>query len=185
MIENSTALLLYLSYTTNMGEVLHMTPRRLYEFRKSVCNHQFPESYISEVLTKMGCICVRPRIELPCIVKDKNGRLYDGNTYSKMFFTHEMAEKYGYEYNRIMGRLELGQSINRALFKHILKSRRAWIVYDHVVLDSVWSYEPIEITMTAEKVKQIREMIARANPFEHTEISRVYYSRQACSEEEH
>jgi hypothetical protein len=68
------------------------------------------------------------------------------------------------DYTSVMRSADMNRSMNRPLFKHLLKSKRAWIVKDNMILDSVWSYEPIELNFTSERVTQVRGMLASSVP---------------------
>lgn len=164
MIGTSTEMLLYFSYQDSTKDILKMTHKRVKSLRYSLSRRLVCEETMCDYLTKLGCRCIRPRVTLPCIVKDKNGRLFDEYTFVKLFFTHELADKYGVDYNNTMNIAKNNRSINRPLFRHLLKSKRAWIILDKMTIDSVWSYEPIELTITSDKVIQINGMLARSLP---------------------
>ena len=177
MIGTSHELLLYMSYDSDIVSVLKLTPSRLRLLRHKLSQHKVSEEYIISALVRMGCRCIRPRVVLPCIVQDKNGRRYDEYTFVKMFFSREIADRYQVDYEKTMRVAESHNSINRPLFKHILKSRRAWIVLDNMVLDSVWSFEPIELNYTKERVTQVRNMLATSVPFSDNPRDILTYRR--------
>lgn len=164
MVGNSHEMLLYLLYDEGVRDELKLTPERTRTLRSRISQHNISEEYITETLIRLGCRCIRPQVILPCIVKDKNGRLYDEYTFTQIFFTREIADKYHANYELEMAQSRQNKSISRPLFKHVLRSRRAWIVQDNFILDSVWSYEPIEITFHREKVIQVRNMLANSLP---------------------
>ena len=164
MIGTSREILLYLSYFDDIKKVLALTPERLRLLRSRLSKNDVSEDYIIDMLTRVGCRCIRPKVILPCIVKDHNGRLFDEYSFVKMFFTPEIAKRYNVDYRCTIAKADMNQSIDRAIFKHVLKKRRAWIVLDNMVLDSVWSYEPIEINFTRDKVIQVRNMLATSVP---------------------
>lgn len=177
MIGTSHEMLLYLLHDDSAIEQLKLTTTRMNMLRHRLANHSVSEDYIIEALEKLGCRCIRPRVILPCIVQDKNGRMFDEYTFVKMFFTHELADRYHANYRDVMRIAVKNQSMNRPLFKHLLKSRRAWIVLDNMVLDSVWSYEPIELTFDADKVKQIRNMLVSSVPVSENARDILTYRR--------
>ena len=177
MVGTSYEMLLIMTYIGDAKERLGLTYKRIVALRHRISEHNLTEEYLEKVLTKLGCRCIRPRVELPCIVQDKNGRQFDEYTYVQMFFTPELAAKYGADYNRIMGRARIHQSINRPLFKHLLKSRRAWIVLDSMTFDSWWSYEPVELTMTEYQIIQVRNMLASHLPYQIGPYGQLVYDR--------
>lgn len=177
MIGTSYEMMLYLSYDKDVQKELKRTNLRMNLLRHRLSEHRVPEELLADMLTRLGCRCIRPRVILPCIVKDKNGRLYDEHTFVKLFFTQEFADKHHADYSAIMGIATKNHSIKRHLFKHLLLSRRAWIVLDNMMLDSVWSYEPIELDMTADKVKQVRNMLVSSVPVEEDYYKILTYQR--------
>lgn len=179
MIGTSYEMMLYLLYDSDIVSQLRLTRDRVVLFRHELSRRNIPEKKLADTLTKLGCRCIRPSLTLPCMVKDKNGRLFDECTFVKMFLTRKLADRYGYNYDAILRVAEQEQSINRVLFKHLLKSRRAWIVLDKMVLDSVWSYEPIELTMTREKVIQVRSMLATSYLSLQKPQEMAHYKRKA------
>ena len=178
MILTSHEMLLYLSYNDGVAETLHLTPSRLRLLRHRISRRNVSEEYIIDSLQRLGCRCIRPRVVLPCIVQDKNGRKFDEYSFVKFFLTRELAEKYNADYDATIATVNRNNSINRPLFKHLLKSRRAWIILDNYVLDSVWSYEPIELTITGEKIKQMRSMLAGSVPFSDNPRDILTYRRE-------
>lgn len=177
MVGTSYEMLLITTYIGDAKERLGLTWKRIVALRHRIQEHNLTEEYLIETLTKLGCRCIRPRVELPCIVQDKNGRQFDEYTYVKMFFTPELAEKYHVDYRIVMAKARMHQSINRPLFKHLLKSRRAWIVLDSLTLDSIWSYEPIEMTMTEWQIIQVRNMLASHLPVQIGPYGQLLYNR--------
>lgn len=172
-------MLLYLSYLEGFREQLHITPQRLRSLRHRLSQHTLNEEYVIEMLTKLGCELVRPRVMLPCIVQDKNGRKYDEYTYVKLFFTPELAAKYNADYAAIIREANEHHSINRPLFKHLLHSRRAWIILDNMLLDSVWAYDPFELTYSKDKIVQIRSMLRGTIPTSDNPLDILTYHRPA------
>lgn len=156
-----------------------MTRERLVLLRHRLSQHNVTEEYLRETLTRLGCRCIRPQVTLPCIVSDKNGRLFDEYSFVKMFLTKELTDKYNADYDSTISTANQNKSINRPLFKHLLKSRRAWIVLDKMTIDSVWSYEPIELEMTGDKVMQVRNMLASSIPMSNNSADLISYKRQA------
>ena len=132
---------------------------------------------VADYLTRFGCKLIRPRVELPCIVQDKNGRKYDEYTFVKIFFTPEIAERYHVDYRKTLSKAEQNQSINRPLFKHILKKRRAWIVLDSMILDAVWAYDPFGLLFGDDKITQIRSMLSDHVPMEGNTSDILTYAR--------
>lgn len=179
MVLTSHEMLLYLSYQEGFKKRFNLTQVRLNLLRHRLSTHNLNEELVSDFLMRLGCKLVRPRVELPCIVKDKNGRLFDEYTFVKMFFTPELAERYHADYRRTLAIAEQNKSINRPLFKHILKKRRAWIVLDSMVIDSVWAYDPFGLLFTEEKLKQIRSMLDKSVPTEGNRLDILTYSRPA------
>ena len=159
MVGTSYEMLYYLSHDSDIISMLRLSPPRVGLLRRRLVSHSLQKEVVEEMLTKVGCKCLRPSFDLPCMIKDKNGRIYDENTFVKIYFTPELAKEYGYEYRRMIAMIENGKSICQPLFKHLLKKRRAWIITDRMSLDSIWSYEPIEMDMTDEKVVKIRSML--------------------------
>lgn len=172
-------MLLYMSYNSDIKSVLNITPQRLRVLRRYIVTRTMSYESVADMLVRLGCRLIRPRVELPCIVKDKNGRLFDEYTFVKMFFTPEIAERYHADYRKTLAVAEANKSINRPLFKHILKKRRAWIILDNMILDAIWSYEPIELTMTEEKVIQVRGMLAENVPSSDNPLDVLTYQRPA------
>lgn len=179
MILTSHEMLLYLSYQDEFKERLHIIPQRLNSLRHQISQRHIAEETVADYLTRLGCILVRPRVELPCIVQDKNGRRFDEYTFVKMFFTPELAERYGADYRMVMREANRHRSMNRPLFKHLLKSRRAWIILDNKILDSVWAYDPFRLLFTEEKIKQIRSMLAKSVPSSDNPLDVLTYGRDA------
>lgn len=170
-------MLLYLSYRDEFKTTLHLTPNRLRTLRHKISQRHLSEETISDYLIRLGCRLVRPRVELPCIVMDKNGRKFDEYTFVKMFFTPELAERYHVDYRKILAVAEQNHSINRPLFKHILKKRRAWIILDTMILDSVWSFDPFNWLFDSEKIKQVRSMLSGSVPTEGNPLDVLTYHR--------
>lgn len=179
MIGTSTELLLYFSYQNSTKDILKLTNKRLRLLRRNLSRRTISEEMMSDYLIKLGCRRIRPRVTMPCIVKDKNGRLFDEYTFVKLFFTHELADKYGVNYDRVMQIANRNNSINQPLFRHLLKSKRAWIILDRMTIDSVWSYEPIELTFTSDKVIQINGMLARSLPTQVDSYSDLTFQRKS------
>lgn len=177
MILTSHEMLLYLSYRDEFKEKLHITPQRLRSLRHQISQRKFCEETVADYLTRLGCRLVRPRVELPCIVQDKNGRKFDEYTFVKMFFTPELAERYHADYRKTLAVAEQHRSINRPLFKHILKKRRAWIILDNMTLDSVWSYDPFGWLFDGDKLTQIRSMLENSVPMRGSTSDILTYHR--------
>jgi hypothetical protein len=177
MVLNSHEMLLYMSYNSDIKQALHLTPQRLRSLRHKLAQRHIGEEYLAEALTKLGCKLVRPRVYLPVIVKDKNGRLFDEFSFVKMYFTRELAARYNVDYDKIIGKVRNSRSINRPLFKHILHKRRAWIVMDGMTIDSVWAYDPFELTYTKDKIVTIRSMLEGSVPMSDNPLDVLTYSR--------
>ena len=177
MILTSHEMLIYLSYRDEFKEKLHITPQRLRSLRHQIAQRHIGEETVADYLTRLGCRLVRPRVELPCIVQDKNGRRFDEYTFVKMFFTPELAERYHADYRKTIAVAEQHMSINRPLFKHILKKRRAWIILDNMILDSVWSFDPFNWLFDEAKLQQVRGMLEKAVPMQGGTLDILTYRR--------
>lgn len=181
----SYEMLLYLSYNDGVAEVLKLTPSRLRLLRTKLSQRKVTEEYVISALTRLGCRCLRPRIILPCVVKDSCGRLYDEYTFARLFVTPEFAAKYNVDYDALIHHASIGHSMNRPLFKHLLRKRGAWIVTENMVLDSVWSYEPIEMNYTKERVSQIRGMLASSIPMSDVPYDILSYQSGAIKKKDY
>lgn len=159
MIGTASEMLLFFAYRKETAAILGVTLERLRGIRTRVSNHNYSEEALVEMLEKLECKCIRPKYILPAVVKDKEGRIFTEQTFARTYFTQEFAEKWGVNYNRIMAALKRGMYMNKPLLKHLLRSKRAWIIEDRVELDSVWSYEPIETVMSDAKIVDVRRML--------------------------
>lgn len=163
MIGTSYEMMLYMTYLHNVPEVLGVTKQRLVKLRERISNKRISEEVLIDMLTKLDCVQVRPSMTLPAIVRDKNGYLYTEYSYVKMFFTQELADKYEVSKNKIISIAEANKSIDRALFKHLLRRRQAHVIIPQEVLPSVWSYEPVPIYLDDYKLVTVRKMLGYNN----------------------
>lgn len=159
MIGTSYEMLLFFCYQHETGEILNISPARLRVLRKVISRRQLKEETACEYLTTLGCKCIRPQVIAPAVIKDKNGRVFDEFSFVKLFFTRDMSKKFGFDYDHVMSMADKHKTTERRVFNHVIHKRRASIINERVVLDSIWSYEPIEILFTDSKLVDVRRMI--------------------------
>lgn len=159
MIGTSYEMLLFFAYQRRSMEVLGMTKHRLQVLRNRVQRRVIAESDACKMLTRFECKCIRPQLLIPAIIKDKNGRLYDEFTFIKYHFSHDIAKRYGVDYDTIMKNLDNHKPIQKNIFGHIMRKRRASIIIERSYIDSIWSYEPIDVEITDERLVDIRRIL--------------------------
>lgn len=159
MIGTSYEMLLYLSYFPSTWDKLGLHPQRLTRLRNRISFKNYPEDTMTDWLTKLDCKCVRPKIVLPAVVRDRFGKTYDENTFLQLFLTQEIADKWGINRQSVYDTIARGLFVDIATLKHVIRSRRGAIVQQRFTLDSIWSYEPIEVRFTDEKIRQLRKML--------------------------
>lgn len=159
MVGTSSEMLLLLSYKHETAARLGVTTQRLQGIRNRVSAHNYSEEAVVEMLSRLDCKCIRPKRIIPAVIQDKNGRIFTEQTFARMFFSQEFADKWGVSYTYQKAAIDRGDFMNKPLLKHLLHSKRAWIVEERVELDSIWSYEPIEVLMDDAKIVDIRRML--------------------------
>lgn len=159
MIGTSYEMLLYFSYQHSTCERLGLHPQRLTRMRNRISFKAYPEEDIIALLTKLDCKCIRPQIVLPAVVQDRFGKMFDENTFIKLFLTQEVADKWNVSRPNALSKITQNQFVDIATLKHLVRTRRAKIVQARMILDSVWSYEPIDTTFDNEKIVQVRKIL--------------------------
>lgn len=149
MIGTSYEMLLYFSHLHSTGLKLGFSPTRMYELRKRIKRMNYGEDTIIEYLKKLDCTCVREKVLVPAIIRDKKGRIFDEITFTRLYLSEDIAKDICRKQRLSDTRwlyVRKGMLTDRAL-KIFLKTKGAHKVQERVVLPSVWKYDPFyEIT---------------------------------------
>ena len=159
MIGTSAEMLLFFTYSHEAAARLGVTFSRLTRIRERVSHNNYSEDALVEMLSKLDCKCIRPRVVMPAVVRDQNGHIFDEHTFVRLFLKQELADKYGADFAALKKVNNRGDSIDSAMFKHLLHSKRASVVAPRMVLPSVWSYEPVTHMIDDDEIVNIHRML--------------------------
>jgi len=159
MIGTSAEMLLFFTYSHETAARLGVTMHRLIRIRERVSHNNYSEDALVEMLSKLECKCIRPRVVIPAIVRDQTGRLFDEHTFVRLFLKQELADKYGMDFVAMKKVNNRGDFIDHALFQHLLHSKRASVAVPRTTLPSVWSYEPVTHMIDDDEIVNIHRML--------------------------
>lgn len=142
MIGTSFEMLLYFSYVHGTAEVLGMSHQRLTAYRDRIARQNIDEDVVIKHLTKLSCTCIRPQVIVPAVIRDKSGRLFDENTYARLFLTEDIEKDICRKLKKDRAGLTYGGHLIERAYKIFLKTKSAHFEQPRITLPSVWSFDP-------------------------------------------
>lgn len=152
MIGTANEMLLYMSYIDPNFVKICSTQKTLIRFRNRVARNAYSEKQMEEWLLKLGCRQIRPEIIIPAIIVNRQKRVFDELTFSKLYLSDELEQDIKRKLNVTWIRTN-GYLTYRAM-KILLKEKKAYIQTPRLELPSVWSYEPAYMDDIPENISQ-------------------------------
>lgn len=152
MVGTSYEILLYLSYQHSTAERLGIHYQRLVRMRPRIASKNYDEQTISDMLLRLDCRCLREQVCIPAVIRDKDGHLWDEKSFVKNFLTDEICKKIRVEKFST-------RTITSVELRRLSRIMRATIVQHRMILDSVWSYDPIPSEFDDNRLVQVRRII--------------------------
>jgi hypothetical protein len=151
MIGIANEMLLYLSYSRRDFMKICTTNTTIVRLRSHLGTEKYSEKTMSEWLSRMGCVQIRPRVVVPAIIVDRNKRVFDERTFVKLYMSPFVQKELERKLDMENIYTNDGCLHPRAL-KVFLKMKKAYIEHQRCVLPSVWSYEPTYSTEVSPRI---------------------------------